>query len=162
MAKKVSIAAPSVDSAKQTLVRGVSATAGFLGGRFARNKVPQLNSMPAKAGLLLAALALHSSIEGDGLDANALRGLTLGFGINQGAQLADVAGQKLLVKRDTEAGTNRAMNGLLDNAAALLTDNYVEPGSPVMEYFQEMSTNGLMDYSALNSYDAIGSGSPLS
>tara|TARA_R110002050_G_scaffold265465_2_gene406574 strand:+ start:14811 stop:15305 length:495 start_codon:yes stop_codon:yes gene_type:complete len=153
MGKKLSLAAPNMDSGKRTLVTGVSASAGFLGGRLVRNKVPQLQTMPAKAALLLVSLGIHASIEGDGLDADAIRGLALGFGVNQAAQLADVVGDKLQEKRDDAlvSGASETVNGLLDFGAALLSDNYVPKGSPVTEFLDVQEVvNGMQDYTALN------------
>jgi hypothetical protein len=153
MGKKLSLAAPNMDSGKRTLVTGVSASAGFLGGRLVRNKVPQLQTIQAKAALLLVALGIHASIEGDGLEADAIRGVALGFGVNQAAQLADVVGEKLQEKRDDAlvSGASETVNGLLDMGAALLTDEYVPQRSPVIEYYDIKDTVNAMDnYAPLN------------
>lgn len=147
--KKVSFAAPTVDSAKSTLVMAGSAGAGFLGGRFLGNKVPQANSTLSRAALALLALGVHSSVKGSGDDAEAIRGVSLGFGVHQISKLADEAGQKLLVKRDN-AGGSEGMNGVLDAAAAALTEGYVPKGDPTLVIEDATWMNGPFDTAALN------------
>lgn len=166
--KKLSIEAPTGKTATDTLVNGGAVVVGFLGARMLRNKVPQVNSTMAKAGIALATLALHASIGGDGQDAEALKGIALGVGVNNLTSLAEEAGDKLLAKRDTDAGTNRALNGALDWAAAALTDNYVPSGGPIAEdeqvqiLLQQMGQNGLGEERyALNSQEIPVNYNPL-
>lgn len=152
--KKLAIEAPSGDSAVETLVTGGSAVAGFLGGRLLRNKVPKANSKVAQSIIALVALTAHASVKGDGYDADAIRGVTLGLGVNQLAALGEGLGDRLLAQREQES--SETMNGALDWAAAALTDKYV-PASPtgaagsieVEKLIAEMSQNGPQDY-ALN------------
>ena len=154
--KKLAFEVPTGETAVDTLVVGGSTALGFLGGRLVRNKVPQANGKVAKVLIALGALGVHASIEGNGHDANALRGVTLGLGINQIAALADDAGALVMAKRDEGIvqGASVTLNGALDYAAAMLTDNYIPAGGrsagPVAEdvqvFLEDKGPNGGEDY----------------
>ena len=169
MAKtKLAFQVPDGSQAVDTLVVGGSAAVGFLGGNLLRNKVPKTNSKAAKVIIAVLALGAHASIEGDGHDANALRGASLGIGLNQLTSLADEAGSLVMAKRDQGIiqGASATLNGGLDIAAAMLTENYIPAGGrqqmPIEEeriLIEEHVPNGPYDASdmmALNNLETMG------
>lgn len=96
----IKLKAPNKVSLTKTGIIGGTAGAGFLVSRAGHNFLPGFGAPTTKnkaiiGGVILAALALHSSVKGTDSASDAVRGLTLGVAMHNVGKLTNMMGETI-------------------------------------------------------------------